>query len=54
MNRQKKIKQIQKKRAKQASAKRNPNKKTAYVSKADRALLDNTKDTVETPQSTEK
>jgi len=36
MNRQKKIKQILKKRAKAANIKANPKKATAYISKADR------------------
>ncbi|NRB42113.1 MAG: DUF2986 domain-containing protein [Pseudomonadales bacterium] len=40
MNRQKKIKQIQNKRAKKAQAKLNPNKKSGYISKAERAKLD--------------
>lgn len=39
MNRQKKIKQIQNKRSKQAKAKLNPLKKPAYISKADRAKI---------------
>ncbi|NRB38934.1 MAG: DUF2986 domain-containing protein [Pseudomonadales bacterium] len=39
MNRRKKINSILKKKAKRANAKLNPNKKPAYISKADRANL---------------
>ena len=54
MNRQKKIKQIQKKRAKQASAKRSPSKKNAYISKADRAQIENNEKSQETPDAPDK
>ena len=39
MNRQKKIQDIYSKRLKRAKAKRNPNNKPKYISKADRAKL---------------
>lgn len=41
MNKQKKLKQIHEKRLKAAKAKRNPNKKAPYVSKAERQKLEN-------------
>lgn len=40
MNRQKKIKQINKKRMKKEAAKRAPKKKSTYISKAKRAELE--------------
>jgi len=40
MNRQKKIQDIYSKRLKRAKAKRNPNNKPKYISKADRAKLE--------------
>ena len=40
MNKQKKLKQIHQKRLKAAKAKRNPNKKAPYISKAERQKLE--------------
>mgnify|MGYP003922037995 CR=1 FL=1 len=50
MNKQKKLKQIHEKRLKAAKAKRNPNKKAPYISKADREKLENIEQ-LETPLS---
>jgi hypothetical protein len=48
MNKQKKLKQIHEKRLKTAKAKRNPNKKAPYISKAEREKLENLEQ-LETP-----
>lgn len=47
MNRKKKLTQIHKKRLKAAKAKGNPKKKNPYVSKADRAKLEEAAGTTE-------
>ena len=53
MNKQKKLKQIHEKRLKAAKAKRNPNKKAPYISKAERGKLEKLEniEQLETPLS---
>jgi len=52
MNRQKKIQDIYSKRLKKAKAKRNPNNKPKYISKAERAkLASNSKNDADKPSS---
>jgi len=52
MNRQKKIQDLYSKRLKKAKAKRNPNNKPKYISKAERAKLEsNSKNDTDKPSS---